>query len=158
MAELDLSLILKKAVPRILKAVVWGSLTFLIVYYLPMMFYPQDLLPIDYVAPLLQLATISVFFAVAGQLFSGTIIGCGFGVARALVVIAYFFMISDGGIFSVTLPFGEVTVNLVLDLSLFLLMVIAVNLLGIAKNILEAISLLAEKATRLTLHNLKEKQ
>jgi hypothetical protein len=149
MAELSLSLILKEAVPRILKAIIWGSLTFLIVYYLPMMFYPQEILPIDYLTPLIQFATISVFFAVAGQLFSGTIIGCGFGVARAIVVIAYFFMVSDGGVFSVILPIGEVTVNLAVDLSLFLLMIIAVNLLGIAKNILEAINLLAENATEI---------
>jgi hypothetical protein len=151
MAELNMSLILKKAVPRILKAVIWGSLTFLIVYYLPMMFYPQELLPIDYVTPLIQFATIAVFFAVAGQLFSGTIIGCGFGVARAIVVIAYFFMLSDGGVFSMTLPIGEVTINLAFDLSLFLLMIIAVNLLGMAKNILEAISLLAENSAEINL-------
>jgi hypothetical protein len=151
MAELNMSLILKKAVPRILKAVIWGSLTFLIVYYLPMMFYPQELLPIDYITPLIQFATIAVFFAVTGQLFSGTIIGCGFGVARAIVVIAYFFMLSDGGVFSMTLPIGEVTINLAFDLSLFLLMIIAVNLLGIAKNLLEAISLLAENSTEINL-------
>jgi hypothetical protein len=151
MAELNMSLILKKAVPRILKAVIWGSLTFLIVYYLPMMFYPQELLPIDYITPLIQFATIAVFFAVTGQLFSGTIIGCGFGVARAIVVIAYFFMLSDGGVFSMTLPIGEVTINLAFDLSLFLLMIIAVNLLGMAKNILEAISLLAENSAEINL-------
>jgi hypothetical protein len=150
MADLNLSLILKKAVPRILKAIIWGSLTFLIVYYLPMMFYPQEILPIDYLTPLLQFAAISVFFAVAGQLFSGTIIGCGFGVARAIVVIAYFFMVSDGGVFSVTLPIGEVTVNLAVDLSLFLLMIIAVNLLSISKNVLEAISLLAENKAEIS--------
>jgi hypothetical protein len=144
MAESGFSLILQKAVPRILKAVIWGSLTFLIVYYLPMMFYPQDILPIDYITPLIQFATIAVFFAVGGQLFSGTIIGCGFGVARAIVVIAYFFMVSDSGVFSITLPVGKNTVNLAFDLSLFLLMIIAVNLLGIAKNILEAISILSE--------------
>ena len=147
MAELNVSLILKKAVPRILKATVWGSLTFLVVYYLPMMFYPQELLPIDYITPLIHFATISVFFAVAGQLFSGTIIGCGFGVAKAIVIIAYFFAVSDGGIFSVTLPISEVTVNLAVDISIFLLMVVAVNLLGISKNILEAITILTEKAT-----------
>ena len=149
MPELNLSLILQKAVPRILKAVIWGSLTFLIVYYLPMMFYPQDILPIDYITPLIQFAAIAVFFAVAGQLFSGTIIGCGFGVARAIVVIAYFFMVSEGGVFSLTLPFGENIVNLAFDLSLFLLMIIAVNLLGIAKNILEAISILSEDANEI---------
>lgn len=153
MAELNLKSILDEAFPRILKAVVWGSLTFLIVYYLPKLFYPQDLLPVDYLAPLTHFATISVFFAVAGQLFSGTIIGCGFGVAKALVIIAYFFTVSDGGVFSITLPIGEVTVNLALDLSLFLLMLIAVNLLSIAKNILEAISLLTEDAPEINFIN-----
>ena len=151
MAELNLSLILRKAIPRILKAVIWGSLTFLLVYHLPMMFYPQELLPIDYITPLVQFAAIAVFFAVAGQLFSGTIIGCGFGVARAIVIIAYFFMLSNSGVFSISLPINEVTVNLTIDLSLFLLMIIAVNLLGIAKNVLESISILEEKTTEINL-------
>jgi hypothetical protein len=149
MAKLDVSSILDDIVPRILKATVWGSITFLVVYYLPTLLYPQDLLPLDYLTPLLTFAAISVFFAVAGQLFSGTLIGCGFGVARAIVVIAYFFSISDGGIFSLTLPVSEVTVNVAVDLSLFLLMVIAVNLLGISKNILEAISILTDDASEI---------
>jgi len=149
MAELNAKLILKTVVPRVLKAAVWGSLTFLIVYYLPMMLYPQDLLPIDYTTTLFDFAMISIFFVVAGQLFSGTIIGCGFGIARALVIIAYFFMISDGGIFSVTLPISEVTVNLAVDISIFLLMVVSVNLLAIAKNLLEAITILTEKSTEI---------
>ena len=149
MAELNAKLILKTVVPRVLKAAVWGSLTFLIVYYLPMMLYPQDLLPIDYTTTLFDFAMISIFFVVAGQLFSGTIIGCGFGIARALVIIAYFFMISDGGIFSVTLPISEVTVNLAVDISIFLLMVVSVNLFAIAKNLLEAITILTEKSTEI---------
>ncbi len=149
MVEFDLSLILQKALPRILKALIWGSLTFLIVYYLPVMVYPQDILPIDYITPLIQFAAIAVFFAITGQLFSGTIIGCGFGVARAIVFIAYFCMVSDGGVFSITFPVDENIINLVLDLRLFLLMIIAVNLLGIAKNILEAISILSEDATKI---------
>jgi hypothetical protein len=149
MAELNTKTILKEVAPRVLKAAIWGSLTFLVVFYLPMMLYPQELIPIDYVTPLIQFATIAVFFAVAGQLFSGTIIGCGFGVGKAIVIIAYFFALTDGGIFSVTLPISDVTVNVAVDVSIFLLMVIAVNLLGIAKNILEAISLLTEKATEI---------
>ena len=149
MAELNAKLILKTVVPRVLKAAVWGSLTFLIVYYLPMMLYPQDLLPIDYTTTLFDFAMISIFFVVTGQLFSGTIIGCSFGIARALVVIAYFFMISEGGVFSVTLPISEVTVNLTVDISIFLLMVVSVNLLAIAKNLLEAITILTEKSTKI---------
>jgi len=146
MSEAISKLFLKEAFPRILKAMVWGSVTILVVYWLPMMLYPQNIIPIDYATPLSQFAMIAVFFAVAGQLFSGTVIGCGFGVAKAIVVIAYFFVISDGGIFSVTLPISGLTVNLAVDISVILLMVVSVNMLNIAKNLLAAIALLTEKS------------
>jgi hypothetical protein len=151
MAELNAKKILNELYPRVLKATVWGAVTFLVVYYLPMMLYPTDMLPLDYATPLLQFATIAVFFAVAGQLFSGTIIGCGFGVVKAIVVIAYFFSVSDGGVFSVTLPISELTVNLAVDISILLLMIISVNLINIAKNLLAAIVLLTEKSTNIDL-------
>ena len=149
MAEYNVKSTLKTVVPRVLKAAGWGSLTFIIVYYMPMMLYPTNLLPIDYATALFNFAIISVFFAVAGQLFSGTIIGCGFGIAKAIVIIAYFFVVSEGGVFSVILPISEVTVNLTVDISIFLLMVISVNLFAIAKNLLKAIILLTEKATEI---------
>ena len=151
MAEAIAKLFLKEAFPRVLKATVWGALTFLVVYWLPMMLYPTDMLPLDYATPLAQFATIAVFFAVVGQLFSGTIIGCGFGVAKAIVVIAYFFAVSDGGVFSVTLPISELTVNLAVDISILLLMIVSVNLINIAKNLLAAIDLLTEKSTNIDL-------
>ncbi|MCJ7721947.1 hypothetical protein MUO98_06040 [Candidatus Bathyarchaeota archaeon] len=147
MVKLTTDLILKQVLPRVLKAVLWGSVTFLVVYYLPMMLYPQDLLPIDYTDSLIQFAIISVFFTVLGQLLSGTIIGCGFGVAKALVIIAFFFAISEGGIFSLTLPVTEVVINLSVDISTILLMIVSVNLFDIAKNLLEAINILTQKAT-----------
>jgi len=134
-------------VPRVLKAIVWGSLTFLIVYYLPMLIFPQDLLPIEYTVPLADFAMISVFFVIVGQLFSGTIIGCGFGVAKALVLITYFFIISEGGIFSLTLDEPEIMINVSVDISIILLMIVSVNLFGIAKNLLEAITILNKKTT-----------
>jgi hypothetical protein len=151
MAELNAKKILNELYPRVLKATVWGAVTFLVVYYLPMMLYPTDMLPLDYATPLLQFATIAVFFAVAGQLFSGTIIGCGFGVVKAIVVIAYFFSVSDGGVFSVTLPISELTVNLAVNISVLLLMIVSVNLINIAKNLLAAIVLLTEKSTNIDL-------
>ncbi len=151
MAELDIKSILKESFPRVLKAIVWGALTFIIVYYLPMILYPTDLLPLDYATLLFDFAMIIVFFAVVGQFFSGTILGCGFGVAKAIVVIAYFFVVSDGGVFSVTLPISELTVNLAVDISIILLMIISVNLLNIVKNILEALVLLNEKSTNVVL-------
>jgi len=155
MAELDSNFVTKTVLPRVLKAAVWGTFTFVMVYYLPLMLIPKDIpqniLPFDYTARLLDFAVISVFFAVVGQLFSGTVIGCGFGIAKALVIIALFFVISEGGVFSITLPISEVTVNLTLDISTILLMIISVNLLSIAKNLFEAISILNEASNRIDL-------
>jgi hypothetical protein len=155
MVELNTKFVTKTVLPRVLKAAVWGTFTFVIVYYLPLMLLPQDLpqsiLPFDYTAQLLDFTVIAVFFAVVGQLFSGTVIGCGFGIARALVIIAYFFVVSEGGIFNVTLPISEVTVNVIFDISILLLMIISVNLLSIAKNLFEAINLLTEKSSRIDL-------
>ena len=153
MAELNVRLIMKKSIPRVLKATVWGILTLIFVYYLPLMLIPQDItqniLPFDYTAQLFDFAMIAVFFAVVEQLFSGTIIGCGFGIARAIVVLAYFFSVSDGGVFSVTLPITEVTINLTVDITIILVMLVSVSLLDIARNLLKAINLLTSKSNDL---------
>ena len=149
MAELNANLIMNTVIPRVLKATVWGSVTFFIVYYLPMMLIPTDFLPIDYTTTLFDFTLISVFFVVVGQLLSGTVIGCGFGIARALVIIVYFFTIADGGIFSLALPITEVTINFTFDISIILLMIVSVNLFDIAKNILEALTILTDKSTEI---------
>jgi len=155
MVELNAKFVMDTVLPRVLKAAVWGTFTFVMVYYLPLMLIPKNIppniLPFDYATQLFDFALISVFFAVVGQLFSGTVIGCGFGIARALVIIAFFFVVSEGGVFNVTLPISDLTVNLRLDISTLLLMVVSVNLLSIAKNLFEAISLLTEKSTRINL-------
>ena len=147
MVELNSEWIRKTVVPRVLKAGVWGSIAYLVVYYLPLMILSSDMIPADFGVALLDFALISVFFVVVGQLFSGTIIGCGIGIARALVLITYFFTVSDGGIFSLMLPVEGVTIALTVDITVILLMIVSVNLFDIAKNLLEAISLLTEKTT-----------
>ena len=88
---------------------------------------------------------ISIFFVVVGTLLSGTIYGCGFGVARALITIAYFFTVVDSGIFSLILPINEVKIGLTVDISIILLMIISVNLFDIARNLLDAINVLFKK-------------
>ncbi|PVX27204.1 MAG: hypothetical protein CW716_03550 [Candidatus Bathyarchaeum sp.] len=138
-----------------MKAAIMGALTIMVVYYLPLALLPnnipQNIIPFDYKAQLFQFALISVFFAVAGQLFSKTIIGHGFGIAKALVIIAYFMVVSNGGMFSLAVPVGDFTLNVTVDITIFLLMVVAVNLLSIAKNLLGAINILTEKSTNIDL-------
>jgi hypothetical protein len=155
MVELDSNFIMNTVFPRVMKAAIMGAVTFMVVYYLPLSLIPrnipQNILPFDYRAQLLEFAAISVFFAVAGQLFSKTVIGCGFGIARAIVIVAYFLVVSEGGILTLTVPVSEYTLNLTIDISIILLIVIAVNLLSIAKNLLGAIAILSEKSTDIDL-------
>lgn len=155
MVKLDSNFIMKTVLPRVMKAALMGILTILVVYYLPLLLLPnnlpQNMIPFDYRAQLFQFALISVFFAVAGQLFAKTVIGHGFGIVKAIVIIAYFLVVSNGGILSLALPVEGFTLNLTVDITIILLMVIAVNLLGIAKNLLGAINLLTEKSVDIDL-------
>ena len=151
MVKITSELVVKEGLYRLLRAAIWGSITFFIVYYLPTMLYPRDLLPAQYLTDITDFAAISVAFTVIGQLFSGTVIGCGFGIARALVIIFFFFTIADGGIFSLTMPIMKMDVHFSVDISTILLMVVSVNLLDIARNLLQAITLLTEKETTIML-------
>ena len=149
MVKLDAKFVMKTVLPRVIKAAIWGAISFLIVYYLPQMLLSTDMIPIDYPAMLFDYGLITVFFVVMGQLFSGTIIGCGFGIAKALAIMVYFFSVADGGIFSVSVPVTEIMVNVTFDISVILVMIISVNLFDIAKNLLEAISILTDQTTKI---------
>lgn len=149
MTELNARFLTKTVAPRVVKAAIWGTAMFIIIYQLPSMLIPQDLpldiLPFNLNARLLEFATITVFFAVVGQLLAKTIIGCGFGIVKAIILILFFFSVSEGGIFTVDIPTAEVTFNVTVDVCVVLLMVVSVNLLNIAKNLLEAVKIFSEK-------------
>ena len=146
MVKLNSRFILKTVIPRVLKAIVWGSLIYVVVYYLPLILFPSEILPFDYSSKLASFGVIAVFFAVAGELFSGTILGCGLGVARAIIIIMYFFTVSDNGVINVTSTVAEIPMNFTVDISIILLMIISVNLLDIVRNLLQAIVYINEKS------------
>jgi hypothetical protein len=156
MVELDSNFIMNTVFPRVMKAALMGALTYMVVYYLPLALLPSNLplsvMPFDYRGQLFQFAVISVFFAVTGQLFAKTVIGHGFGIAKAIVIIAYLLVLSNGGILNLTVPVGDFTLNLTVDITIILLMIIAVNMLSVAKNLLGAICILTEKSTDIDFH------
>lgn len=137
--------LVKKLIPRILKAAIWGTLTFVFVYYLPTLIYPMSFLPVGYNNFFYLFAGIYVFFAVITKLFSGTILEYAFSIAKALIIIIYFITVFNGGIVSLTMPMEEATVNLVVDLKAILTILILVNLLGIAKTMFQLTRFLAKK-------------
>jgi len=137
--------LIKKLIPRVLKATLWGTLTFVFVYSLPTLIYPMELLPLEYSQLFYLFVGIAVFFAFVTKLFSGTILEYAFSIARALIMIIYFIAVFNGGIISLTMPMEGATVNLVADLKAFLAILILVNLLGVAKSMFQVTKFLAEK-------------
>lgn len=138
--------LMEKLIPRVAKAALWGVLTWVFVYYLPMLICPIDLLPVEYSQFFYLFVGIAVFFAVVVKFFSGTIFEYAFSIARGLTMIIYFIVALNGGIISLSMPMMEGTVNLVVDLKAFLAILVLVNLLGIAKSMFRATNFLAKKA------------
>jgi len=142
--------LLKRMAPRVLKASLWGLLTFLMYYIpyqllvLPMLMFPQffsfEIQPIFY-----TFVALAVFFAVAIQFFSGTILQYVLGVARALILMTYLIYALNGGILTLTPNVGGETFTIVVDFRAFLMMIILVSLLSLAKSILQTINFLASE-------------
>jgi hypothetical protein len=87
-----------------------------------------------------------IFFLVAGVLFSGTVLQYVFGVARMLVLMVFFICVLNGGIITLTVPTEGAPVNIMLDITVVLAMLVLVCLLGIAKNVVQAIDFVSSKA------------
>ena len=137
--------LIRKMIPNVLKAAVWGIITYVFVGYLPTLIFPMDFLPFGYNQLFDLFVGIAVFFAVITNLFSGTIFGYAFNIAKGLVMIIYFIIAFNGGIISLTMAMSEVVVSLVVDVKAFLVILVLVNLLGIGKTLLQVTSFLAKK-------------
>ena len=136
---------IKKMVPNVFKAAVWGVITYVLVGYLPTLLFPIDFLPFGYNQLFDLFVGIAVFFAVITNLFSGTIFGYAFSIARALIMIIYFIAAFSGGIISLIMPMQEFTVSIVVDVKAFLIILVLVNLLAIGKSLLQVTGFLAKK-------------
>jgi len=142
--------IAKKMLPRIVKAVVKGVLYLVFLYVLPMLIVSQ----VSQFAPELfgryeQLLTLFVavviFFVVASELTAGTIFQYAFNIGKAIILIVFFVLALDGGIVSLNLSFEGVNLNIWADLTVYLAMLITIDLLGLAKSVLQAVNFLSEK-------------
>ncbi len=137
--------LVRKMIPNVFKAAVWGIITYVFVGYLPTLLFPMDFLAFGFNQLFDLFVGITVFFAVITNLFSGTILGYAFSIARALVMIIYFIFALDGGIISLSMPISEATVSFVVDVKVFLMILVLVNLLGIGKSLLQVTNFLAKK-------------
>lgn len=144
----------RKLLPRIAKAAIKGIIYFALFYVFPTFlisqlskFAPQ--LSTQYGQTVTVFAAILIFFVVASELTSGTIYQHALNIGRALILIIFFVFALNGGIVKFDIDVaGSQRVNLVADLKVFLLMLIAIDLLGLAKSVLQAVNFLSEKADK----------
>ena len=154
--EETLKSFLKKIAPRVAKAALRGFIMFLLTYLLPALMMeafmspelPFGEFPSGYMVLFYAFSAIVVFFAVATELFSGTILQHAFSIGRALVLIIYFVYALNGGILTSTfqIPGQQQVMRVFADLRAFLAVLIFINLLGFAKGMLQAIKFLSGKA------------
>ena len=135
----------RKFVPRIIKATLLVVITYLPLYFLSTFIEPfQSFFP--WYAPLTNIfAAVFIIFLVVGVFTSGTIYQCVFGVARALTTMTFFIYALNGGIVALAVPTEGATVNIMVDLRMILAMLVLVCLLGIGKNVIQAIAFVSAK-------------
>lgn len=84
---------------------------------------------------------IILFFVVASELTSGTIFQHGFNIGKALILMIFIVYALEGGIISIDI----MNMHLLADLRVYLAMLLTIDLLGLAKSVLQAINFLSEK-------------
>jgi len=137
--------------PKIVKAMIKGALWFVFLYVLPTLilssllsFLPEGAHGIlyGYEQLLMVFAVITVFFVVASELTSGTIFQHMFNIGKTLILMVFIVLALEGGIISIDFQ----NINIVADLTVILILLLAIDLVGLAKSVLQAVNFLSEKA------------
>jgi hypothetical protein len=147
---------LEKILPRVLKATLMGFIAFFIYYLLPtflLSMLPTESFPSEfgpyfsrYEGLVYVFAAVMICFAVAIQLSSGSILKHALSTAKVIVLIVLFIYTLDGGFLALNISMEGMVIGVVADLSTLLAILIAIDLLGFAKNLFEAIDFLSRKA------------
>ena len=141
---------LRKMLPRIVKATVKAVLYFILLYFIPTLIVSQ----LSAMAPeifgvyenyLAIFAAIVIFTVVASELTAGTIFQHVFNIGRALILIVFFILALQGGIISQDIAVEPVRLHFIVDLRVYLAMLISIDLLSLAKSMLQAVSFLSER-------------
>jgi hypothetical protein len=134
---------LRKIGVRALKAATKGILLYVLYFVLSLF-----LAPVVKIIPTLQqsieaFVTLYLVLMVIGDFMAGTIYHYFFGAGKSLFVIFYLILSLKSGVVSAT--FGSI--NLLVDLRLFLVIAMLLSLLGLARSVFQAVNFMNEKAS-----------
>jgi len=143
--------LLRRIFPKIVRAAIKGVIWFVFLYVLPTLIFSflVSILPEGapnifsfYQQLFVVFAAIVVFFVVAGELTSGTIFQHMFNIGKALILIVFIVLALEGGVIEIDLQ----NIHILADLTIYLVMLLTIDFIGLAKSVLQAISFLSEKA------------
>lgn len=135
--------------PKIAKAVIKGLLVLVFFYIIPTMLLSSlsELSPeiaSRYEQLLLIFVAIILFFTVASELTAGTIFQHGFNIGKAIILMIFIIFALEGGIVFLDMQ----GLQLVADLRIYLAMLLTIDLLGLAKSVLQALNFLSERTEK----------
>lgn len=135
--------------PKIAKAVIKGLLVLVFFYIIPTMLLSSlsELSPeiaSRYEQLLLTFVAIILFFTVASELTAGTIFQHGFNIGKAIILMIFIIFALEGGIVFLDMQ----GLQLVADLRIYLAMLLTIDLLGLAKSVLQALNFLSERTEK----------
>jgi hypothetical protein len=151
LSENDTKSLAKKILPRIAKAAVKAVFYLVLTYVIPMFLISQMVkfapgIFTGYGQFLGLFTAIILFFVIASELAAGTVIQYGFNIAKALILIMFFVAALNGGIIDLNTSLEGQPLGLWVDLRVFLLMLITIDLLGLARSLLQTVNFLSESS------------
>ena len=142
---------------RLGRAALMGFLTYIAFYVLPMYFLGQAIRGLSGVitsggpspeALLVYFATMAVFFAVAIELTRDTVLEHAFSIGRGLAFLFFVIYATGGGLLTLTLSRMGVPIEMTIDASRLVLILVGIGLLDVGRSILNAVNWACEKAER----------
>jgi hypothetical protein len=137
-------------VPKVVKAVIKSVFWLILMYVLPFLMFSSlsSALPAgvsNVLSPYEQIfgtfTIVIIFFVVASEITSGTIFQHMFNIGQALVLMVLIVISLEGGIIKI----GFQNIQITADLTFYLVMLLTIDLVGLAKSVLQAINFLSEK-------------
>jgi hypothetical protein len=135
---------IKRLLPHIWKAVIKAAIILILFLLFSMLSDPFEETYPGFRLLLGTFVAMYIFFVVARELTSGTIIHYMIDIGKALFLILYFIYALDGGVIAGSVEIVHFTV----DLTLLLIVLILLELLGLAKSLLQTANFLAKQSER----------
>ena len=123
---------------KVLRALLAGSSAFVLTYLVPTLVFPEETVG-SASQTMIFFSSICVFFSFAGELTRDTLAFFFIDIARGLTMIYFFGSTASAGGLSFQIPMNGALADINIDLSILMLIVIALSLFDISRSLVKAV-------------------